>query len=117
MRNSKEGIYRISAILILISAILYLILPSIAPWMLAVSVLAFSAVTALSPYPGKSIRGKRLFNFQIFSCMLMMVSAYLMFSGNNLWALAMLIGAVFLLYSAIMIPRELEREKSDGGNT
>ena len=116
MRNSKETIYQISGILILISAVLYLFLPTIAPWIMAVSVLAFSAVTALSPYPGKSIRGKRLFNFQVFACMLMIVATYLMFRNNNLWALTMIIGAIFLLYSAITIPKELEMERSSGEN-
>ena len=114
MHNSKETIYQISGILILISAVLYLFIPSVAPWIMAISVLAFSAVTALSPYPGKSIRGKRLFNFQVFSCVLMIVATYLMFRNNNLWALLMIIGAVFLLYSGIMIPRELNKERSMG---
>ena len=116
MRNSKETVYQISGVLILISAVLYLFVPSVAPWIMAISVLAFSAVTALSPYPGKSIRGKRLFNFQVFSCVLMVVATYLMFRNNNLWALSMIIGAIFLLYAAIMIPKELEKEKSEGGN-
>lgn len=116
MRNTKETVYKISGILILISAALYLFLPSIAPWIMAVSVLAFSTITALSPYPGKNIRGKRLFNFQVFSCVLMIVSTYLMFRNNNLWALSMIIGAVFLLYAAIMIPKELEKERSSGEN-
>ncbi len=114
MHNSKETIYQISGILILISAVLYLFTPSVAPWIMAVSVLAFSAVTALSPYPGKSIRGKRLFNFQVVSCVLMIVATYLMFRNNNLWALLMIIGAVFLLYSGIMIPRELNKERAMG---
>ncbi|MEA5043260.1 MAG: hypothetical protein VB075_01590 [Petrimonas sp.] len=114
MHNSKETIYQISGILILISAVLYLFAPSVAPWVMAVSVLAFSAVTALSPYPGKSIRGKRLFNFQVVSCVLMIVATYLMFRNNNLWALLMIIGAVFLLYSGIMIPRELNKERAMG---
>ncbi len=116
MRNSKETIYQISGILILISAILYLFIPLVAPWIMAISVLAFSVITALSPYPGKSIRGKRLFNFQIFACMLMIVSTYLMFRNNNLWTLSMIIGAIFLLYSAITIPKELEKEKSRKDN-
>lgn len=110
MRNSKEIIYQISGVLILISSVLYLFIPTIAPWIMAISVLVFSVVTVLSPYPGKSIRGKRLFSFQVFSCVLMVVSTYLMFGNNNLWALSMVIGAFLLLYSGIMIPKELEKE-------
>lgn len=116
MHKSKETVYQISGIVILISAVLYLFAPSVAPWIMAVSVLAFSAVTALSPYPGKSIRGKRLFNFQVIACLLMIVGAYLMFRKNNLWALSMMIGAFLLLYSGVMISRELHKERSMGGN-
>lgn len=116
MRNFKETVYQISGIFILISAVLYLFAPTIAPWIMAVSVLAFSAITALTPYPGNSIRGKRLFNFQVFACILMIVSTYLMFRNNNLWALTMIVGAVFLLYSGIVIPKELEKEKSTEEN-
>ena len=116
MRNSKKTVYHISAILILVAAALYLFLPAVAPWVMAAAVSAFSAITATSPYPGKSVRGKRLFNFQVFSCVFMIVATYLMFKNNNLWALAMIAGAIFLLYSAIMIPKELEKEKSSGVN-
>jgi hypothetical protein len=48
----------------------------------------------------------------VISCALMMVAAYLMFRKNNLWVLSMLSGAIFLLYSGIMIPRELRKEQS-----
>ena len=116
MHKPKETVCRISGIAILLSAVLYLFAPSVAPWIMAVSVLAFSAVTVLSPYPGKSFRGKRLFNFQVISCVLMIVGAYLMFRKNNLWALSMMIGALFLLYSGVMISRELHKEGPMGDN-
>jgi len=48
----------------------------------------------------------------------MIVATYLMFRQRNEWALVMLCGAVFMLYAAVMIPRELEREvnkKNDKG--
>ncbi|MFA5651246.1 MAG: hypothetical protein WC914_08935, partial [Proteiniphilum sp.] len=70
----------------------------------------FSALTVATPYPGKSIRGKRLFNFQLFACLLMIVSTYLMFRNRNEWALFMIVGALLLLYSAIMISKALENE-------
>lgn len=116
MHKSKEIVYQISSIVILISAVLYLFAPLVASWIMAVSVLTFSGITVHSPYPGKSIRGKRLFNFQVISCVLMIVATYLMFKKNNLWALSMMIGAVFLLYSGIMMSRELHKERLTGGN-
>ena len=108
----KDKIFQISGILILFSAILYLFSPDIAPWIMSVSVLIFSLITMKNPYPGKSIRGKRLFNFQIFSCLLMIASTYLMFKHRNEWPLVMIIGALFMLYAVIAIPKELDKENN-----
>lgn len=112
MHRIKDVLFRISGILILLSAALYLFIPTAATWVMAFSVAIFSIITITNPYPGKSIRGKRLFNFQLFSCILMIVATYLMFREHNEWVLAMITGAIFLLYAAIMIPRELEKEKN-----
>ena len=106
----KDVLFRLSGFLILGAAALYLFEPVIAPWIMAGSVALFSALTVATPYPGKSIRGKRLFNFQLFACLLMIVSTYLMFRGRNEWALFMIVGALLLLYSAIMISKALENE-------
>lgn len=112
MLRIRDVLFRISGLLILFSAVLYLFIPGVAPWIMALSVGVFSAITLANPYPGKSIRGKRLFNFQLFSCILMIVATYLMFKGRNEWVLAMIISAIFLLYASIMIPKELTKEKN-----
>ena len=112
MHPVKDVIFRISGILIFLSAVLFLFLPAVAPWVMALSVAAFSVITFTNPYPGKSIRGKRLFNFQLFSCISMIIATYLMFRERNEWVLAMIVGAIFLLYASVMIPRELEKEKN-----
>ena len=108
----KDKLFQISGILILLSAILYMFSPDIAPWIMAVSVLVFSLITMTNPYPGKSIRGKRLFNFQLFSCLLMIASTYLIFKHRNEWPIVMIIGAFLMLYAVIAIPKELNKEKS-----
>lgn len=111
MLRVKDIFFRISGVLILLSAVMYLFLPHAAAWLMALSVAVFSVITLTTPYPGKSIRGKRLFNFQVFSCVAMIIATYLMFKERNEWGLAMIVGAVFLLYASVMIPRELENEK------
>lgn len=113
MTKHKEIIYKVSAVLILVAAVAYLFFPYKASWMMTVGVLAFSITTVLSPYPGSSVRGKRLHNFQLFSCMLMFVGVYFMFTNNNAWALAMLIAAVFLIYSSSIIYSEYEKEQRE----
>lgn len=112
MHRVKDILFCTSAVLILLSAALYLFMPAVAPWIMAFSVAVFTAITFMNPYPGKSIRGKRLFNFQLFSCISMIVATYLMFRERNEWVLAMVVGAIFLFYASVMIPRELEKEKN-----
>jgi hypothetical protein len=111
MSKSKEIIYAFSCVLILAAAAMYMALPEVAAWMMVVGVVIFSAVTAKNPYPGKSIRGKRLFMFRIYACVLMAVGIYFMFRRQNIWFLMMLIASVFLIYSAFLMPRVWEKEQ------
>lgn len=113
MRKSKEIISWISAALILLSAMGYFAFPSVAPWTMIVGTVFFSYIIVTSPYPGKSMRGKRLFNFQLLACALFAVVAYLMFIGKKEWILALTAGSILLLYSSIVIPKEIEKEKKD----
>ena len=55
-QNINDTLLRISALLILLSAVLYLVIPTVAPWIMAFSVALFAVRTVASPYPGKSIR-------------------------------------------------------------
>lgn len=112
-KDIKESVFQVAGILILLSAVGYFFVPAIAPWVMAFAVAAFTSIVATTPYPGKSIRGKRLFNFQVLGCVLMVVATYLMFRQRNEWALIMVVAAVFLLYASIVIPRELEKENKD----
>ena len=108
----KDFLFRLSGMLILLSVAFYMFLPDLAPWIISVSVLIFSAITISNPYPGKSVRGKRLFNFQVFSCLLMIAATYLMFKQRNEWVLLMIAAAIFMLYAVIAIPKELDKEKN-----
>lgn len=110
MRKLKDKFYKVSAMLILASAVLYLSEPKISSWIMIVSVAIFTGITLATPYPGNSIRGKRLFKMQIMSCIFIIVAAYFMFTFNNLWALAMFIGTILLLYASIFISKELKKE-------
>lgn len=110
MRKPKELISQISAIFILLSAFGYLFIPSIAPWVMIIAVIVFSYTIITTPYPGKSIRGKRLFNFQVIACVLFIVATYLMFRNRNEWVLLLISGAVFLFYAAVFMPKEYEKE-------
>ncbi len=111
--NIKSLLYKVSAILILVFTVVYSFEPTIAVWGMAVSVSLFSAITVTSPYPGKSIRGKRLFNFQVFACILLVVATFLMYKGRTEWPLLLLVSAMFLFYSSIVLQKELDKEKGE----
>ena len=109
--NIKSFLYKASAILILVFTVIYSFQPTIAVWGMVVGVSMFSAITLTTPYPGKSIRGKRLFNFQVFACVLLVVATFLMYKQRNEWPVLLLISAIFLFYSSIVLQKELEKEQ------
>lgn len=114
--KNKDFIFRTSAILILISTIVNLFNPLVASYTMIVGVLFFTVTTFLSPYPGKNMRGKRLYNIQIFGVAFMIMSAYLMFVGQNEWVVTMLVAAILTLYSAYLLPRVYAKELEDEKN-
>lgn len=109
----KDIAFQVSAILILFAAIFYSFYPDIAPYILAIGVAGFGAVIFTRPYPGKSIRGKRLFNIQILAVVLMAVSTYLMFSKMGEWIITLLVSAVLTLYCSIVLPRVYKNEQKE----
>ena len=110
--NIKEILYKASALLILVFTIAHSFSPEISVWGMVISVSLFSAITLTNPYPGKSIRGKRLFNFQVIACLLMLVATFTMYKGRNEWPVLLLISAILLFYSSIVLSKELEKEKN-----
>jgi phosphatidylserine synthase len=113
MNKIKDLLYKVSAIAILVAAVLFAFEPEIAPWVMAFAVAVFTIITMMTPYPGKSIRGKRLFLFQIFACVLMAAATYLMFNNQPEWAVLMIISAIFIFYSSVVLPKVLQKEKED----
>ena len=108
--NLKDIVYRVSALFILVFTIAHSFIPEWSVWGMVVSVSLFSAITLSSPYPGKSLRGKRLFNFQVLACLLMVVATFLMYKERNEWPVLLLLSAIFFLYSAFALEKELSKE-------
>ncbi|NDV78009.1 hypothetical protein [Dysgonomonas sp. 511] len=105
-QKTKNIFFQISAIVILLAAIVYYFEAGIAKYMMIAGVAGFTAVVFTSPYRGKSLRAKRLFNIQIFAVLLMAVSAYLMFVDINFWPVILLVSAILTLYCTIILPKE-----------
>lgn len=114
-KKYKNLLFQVSAIAILVSAILvnFEVTATIAKWVIIAGATGYAATTFTSPYPGKSLRGKRLFNIQVFAALLFCVSAYLMYSEMKAWVVTMLVGAIFTLYCAIVLPIAYKNEQEE----
>lgn len=112
-QKTKDTVYFISAMLVLFAAVTYYFNPNIARYIMVPGVVGLGIVVFMSPYPGKSLRGKRLFNMQVFAVLLMAVSACLMFMMMNQWVVPLLIAGILILYSSVLLPKELEKENKE----
>jgi hypothetical protein len=111
--KAKDLFFQISAVLIVIAAVIYHFDATIAKYMMVVGVAGFAATTFTSPYPGKSLRGKRLFNIQILAVLLMAASSFLMFKEMSGWVVTMLIAAILTLYCSVALPQALKKDKEE----
>ncbi|MBK5719667.1 hypothetical protein JGH11_02150 [Dysgonomonas sp. Marseille-P4677] len=109
----KNTFFQISAILILLAAIVYYFDTTIAKYIMVVGVAGFAATTFTTPYPGKSLRGKRLFNIQIFAVLLMAVSSFLMFKNMSEWVVTLLIAAILTLYATVALSMAYKKEQEE----
>lgn len=111
--NIKNILFQISAILILVAAIVFYFDITIAKYIMIVGVSGFGATTFTTPYPGKSLRGKRLFNIRVFGVVLMVVATYLMFVDINAWVVLLLASAILTLYSSIVLSIVYKKEQEE----
>jgi hypothetical protein len=95
---------------VLLSAVFFSVNPLIAPYTLGLGAIGLTVGTLLNPYPGKSFRGKRLFNMQVFGALFMIAAAVFMYFNLKYWVMCLMIGAVLTLYAGFMIPRVLRKE-------
>lgn len=108
-QKTKNLIFQLSAILILFAAIFYWFNPEIAKYVMIIGVVGYGVTTFMNRYKGDNLRGKRLFNIQLLSVVLMAVSAYLMFAGINGWVVTLLIAGVLTLYFTLVFSK-IEKE-------
>ena len=110
-QKTKIYLYQLSAIIVLLSAIFFSENPALAPYTLGIGALGVTIGTLMNPYKGKSIRGKRLFNIQVFGALFMVAASVFMFFKLKYWVMCLLIGAFLTLYAGIMIPRVQKSEE------
>lgn len=115
MNNSKFGkyLFYIAAILLVVSAALYITGNSIVPYVYAVSGAIVAVALLSTPYQGNNLRLKRLNIQQAIAAILLPVSSFFMFKGKNEWFAFLLVSAFLLLYVTIVHEREEKKSTTD----
>ncbi len=122
----QTAIFLVGALLMVIGAGSSLLQWSLAPYVFAVGALAFASMQMLQRYEGTNFTIRRLRRIMLLSDVLFLVSAVLMFAGQqnylgldqltylqyvyNKWVVVLLIAAILQLYTTHRIGSELDRE-------
>ena len=122
----QTAIFLVGALLMVIGAGSSLLQWSLAPYVFAVGALAFASMQMLQRYEGTNFTIRRLRRIMLLSDVLFLVSAVLMFAGQqnylgldqltylqyvyNKWVVTLLIAAILQLYTTHRIDHELSRE-------
>jgi len=122
----QTAIFVIGALLMVIGAGSSLFRWTPAPWVFAAGALGFATMQMLQSYDGHNLTIRRLRRIMVFSDLLFLASAALMFAGNGnplgldlmtylqyihqKWVPMLLLAAILQLYVTHRISRELERE-------
>ncbi len=103
---------------LLLGAVLYIKFPVTGFVLFAVGALCFGCMQMLQQYEGHNFVINRLRRQQMLGALALMVAAGLMcmhtfrvgFAQGNEWVVAMAVGCVLELYTALRLPVELEKE-------
>ncbi|MDR0732505.1 MAG: hypothetical protein LBF08_00370 [Dysgonamonadaceae bacterium] len=102
----KTYVFYACAVLLVLSAALYIVDNKYIPYIYAVSGAGVAVAYLTHPYRGDNLRLKRLNIQQTIAAVLLPVSSYLMFQGRNEWFAALFVSAILQLYVAIIGKRE-----------
>ncbi|MCL2651057.1 MAG: hypothetical protein FWD60_08560 [Candidatus Azobacteroides sp.] len=106
----KNYLFYISAILLLLSAALYITGWPVIPYVYAVASAGVAIVYLTSPYRGENIRLKRLNAQEAIAAVLLPFSSYCMFKEKNEWVIFLAISAVLQFYVAFIKGKVQEKD-------
>lgn len=125
----QSAVFVIGAILMVVGAAAGVVRSTWAPYVFAPGALLYVSMQLLQRYEGQNLAVRRLRRIMIFSDVLLLATAVLMFAsqGNplgldwttylsyvrNNWVVLLLLAAVLQLYTVYRIGSELEREKQE----
>lgn len=104
-------VFKIGAILIVLAAVCYSFDTTVASYMMIVGAVFYIISVFTSRYSGPSLRGKRLYNINVFGAIATGVAAYLMYIQDLRWALALFIAAILTLYANYMLDKVIKKDQ------
>jgi len=109
----KEYLFYVSAILLVLSAALYITEWSFIPYIYAFACAGVAIVYLTSPYKGDDLRLKRLNIQETIAAILLLFSSFLMFKGKNEWIMFLAISAFLQFYVAVIKGKKQKKENND----
>ncbi|MBO5850268.1 MAG: hypothetical protein J6Q47_03190 [Paludibacteraceae bacterium] len=103
-QNLLHIIFFIGYICIVTGAAVQLFELSFAPYVFSIGVALAIIFRFLTTVPSSDVRTKRLNRMLAISAVLLLISAYFMFTNSNLWALTIVIAMVFDLVVSFRFP-------------
>lgn len=108
----KDIIFKCSAMLVVVGAILPLFVPQDwVPYIFAVGAAGMSVIRLITPYRGSNTRMRRLVLIELFATLMLLFASFLMFEGGNEWVAILTISALLQLYTSFAISQENKREE------
>ena len=111
--------FRTGAVLMLIGAGIYIVLPTVGMYVFGIGTLMFTLMQVQAEYLGRELTLARLRRQQLLACCCF-VLALVMMSMQTFrwgpfrrqeWVVALTIGCVLELYTSFRIPQEMQRKK------
>lgn len=108
-QQARTTVFYMAAFCVLAGAILYFTEWFFAPYLFALGAAGVAVCFLTLPTRDMDFRQKRLHRYNIFAGLLMVFSSAFMFADRKEWVLCLTVGAVFLLYSSFVSPKDKEK--------
>ena len=108
--KTRNTIFLLSAICVLIAAALYITGWFAVPYIFALGAAGIAVCRLTFRYEGTNFRLKRLYRMETLSALLLVAASYFMFKTRTEWILLLTVAAILQLYTAILIPKIIEKD-------
>lgn len=106
----RSYLFSISALLLLIGAILHFSKMWIAPYLFAIGSAGLAVCYLTLSVKQMGFRHRRLHRYNVMASLLLIFASGLMFAARNEWVICLTVASLFILYTAFVTPKEKQEE-------